>query len=375
MIAPGRGEVAAQHGDARRRSAGASSRGGSPRGPRCRASNRGSSTSGRPVTVSAAGSSRSRTSRSTARQAAGAVEVVHQEPAGRLRGRPAAARRRRSRSKSSRLSSTPRRPAIASRCTTALVEPPIAASATIALRNDPRAEDRARPALLLDHLDRRAARSRGHVRAGGVSGAGVPADPGQRHARAPRRAGPSSRRCPSCCSGPCCGSSMTPTRGSRPDRASPARTSSLSRQTSVPQPSAAPRKRAGEHRPAGHDDGRQVDGRGGHQQRRDGLVAARRAARRRRSGWRAASPRSPSRPCCATASRSAGPGSRRGDTTGRLSGMPPASQTPCLTLCGDLVQVHVARRQVGGGVGDRDVRAGPSNACSGRPRRIHARWM
>ena len=54
----------------------------------------------------------------------------------------------------------------------------------------------------------------------------------------------------------------------------PARTSSDSRQTSVPQPSAHAAERAGQHRTAGHDDRRQIDRGGGHQQRRDGLVAS-----------------------------------------------------------------------------------------------------
>ena len=62
------------------------------------------------------------------------------------------------------------------------------------------------------------------------------------------------------------------------------------------------------------------------------------------------------------------------DTTGRFSGTPPASQTPCLTLAATSSEVAVA------GVRSEAVLAmaicgRPSKACPGSPRRIHARWM
>ncbi len=63
------------------------------------------------------------------------------------------------------------------------------------------------------------------------------------------------------------------------------------------------------------------------------------------------------------------------DMTGRLSGTPPASHTPCLTL------VAISSRWTLHGVRSEAVLAiamcglPPSNASWGRPRRIQARWM
>ena len=62
------------------------------------------------------------------------------------------------------------------------------------------------------------------------------------------------------------------------------------------------------------------------------------------------------------------------DTTGRFSGMPPASYTPCLTLSATSLRWALQ------GVRSDAVLAiamcgRPSNACAGRPRRIQARWM
>ena len=67
---------------------------------------------------------------------------------------------------------------MASRWTTAFVEPPIAASATIALRNEPRRQDVARASAGRDHLDRQPAGARGRPRAAGCPAPGVPAMPG-----------------------------------------------------------------------------------------------------------------------------------------------------------------------------------------------------
>ena len=168
-----------------------------------------SSTSGLPVTVSASGSSRSRDLAQHGEQPAGTVEVLHQEPAGRLQvdqqGTSAPVR-----SKSSSVRSMPSRPAMASRWTTALVDPPIAASATIALRNEPAGQQRARR--------RRSATISTASRAGLVRGLEQPAV--RRRACRPGRgscperlghAAPWSRPCPSCCSARGCGSSTTRT--------------------------------------------------------------------------------------------------------------------------------------------------------------------
>ncbi len=62
------------------------------------------------------------------------------------------------------------------------------------------------------------------------------------------------------------------------------------------------------------------------------------------------------------------------ETTGRLSGTPPASQTPCLTASA------TSSRCMLQGVRSEAVLAiamcgRPSNAWLGSPRRIHARWM
>ena len=61
------------------------------------------------------------------------------------------------------------------------------------------------------------------------------------------------------------------------------------------------------------------------------------------------------------------------DTTGRFIGTPPASQTPCLTASAISLRCELQ------GVRSEAVFAiamcgRPSNACAGRPRRIHARW-
>ena len=217
-------EVAAQHGDA---GVGDQRLGARPDHRRVpdRARRRGGSTSGRPVTVIASGSSRSRTSRSTAsRPPARWRSSMRNVPAGcrsTSSGTPEPMR-----SKSSSVRSTPSRPAIASRWTTAFVDPPTAASATIALRNDAARHDlcsaggRRRPSR------RRAGRSRAPARAGGCPGPGVPAMPGQRHAERLGDHAPSSTRCPSCCSARGCGSSTDSERRNSSSDSVPARTSS-----------------------------------------------------------------------------------------------------------------------------------------------------
>ena len=62
------------------------------------------------------------------------------------------------------------------------------------------------------------------------------------------------------------------------------------------------------------------------------------------------------------------------DTTGRLSGTPPASQTPSLTLAATSSRwlLQGARSEA---VLAMAMCGRPSKACRGSPRRIHARWM
>ena len=333
---------------------GSVARRGSPRGPRS-ARRRGSRRAVRPVTVSAVGSSRSRTSRSTASRPPARWKSS-------IRNRPAGCRSTSSgtsapvRSKSSRVSSTPSRPAIASRWTTALVEPPIAASATIALRNEPRVRTSLGRRASCDHLDREPAGLVRSLEQPAVRGRRA-GHAGDRHAERLGHAAPSSTRCPSCCSARGCGSSTTRTAGTPPRTACRRGPPRDSRHTSVPQPSGYAAEGAGQHRTAGH--ARPPAGR---PTRRPSAATgsscrSRRAARRRRSGWRAASPRSPSRPCCARASRSGGPGSRRATRPGRFERDAAGLVDALLDALGDLVEVRVAGRQVGRGVGDRDVRA------------------
>ena len=130
-----------------------------------------------------------------------------------------------------------------------------------------------------------------------------------------------------------------------------------SRHTSVPQPSGVPAEGAGQHRAAGHDDGGQVDRCGGHQQRRDRLVAAaqqhdavdRVGPQHLLGGHRRhVAPQHRGRPHLRLAERhhrQVRAGCRR------------PRRRRCLHRRRHLVQVGVARGQVRGGVGDRDLRA------------------
>ena len=136
----------------------------------------------------------------------------------------------------------------------------------------------------------------------------------------------------------------------------PARTSSLSCHTDVPQPSATPRKCPVSIGPPGTTTaGRSTDAAA---MSSDGIVLSQPPSRTTPSIGFA---RSISSMAIAARLRQSIAVGRTwvspSETTGRFSGTPPASYTPCLTLGGDLVEVHVARRQVGGGVRDRDVRA------------------
>ena len=206
-------------------------------------------------------------------QPAGPVEVLHQEPAGRLQvdqqrhpgadpvevvqgQRRSRAGRRWPAGGRPRWSTRRSRPAPRSRCGTtrgqegARAAGPAATSSTAS-----------RPVSCAASSSR-------------LSGAGVPATPGHDRARAPRRPGHRRR-----------GAHRVAVAAAADHRRLRRGGSCLRRQRARPdllgQPphvgAAAERhaaERAGEHRPARHDHGRQVDRRGGHQQRRDRLVAA-----------------------------------------------------------------------------------------------------
>ena len=198
---------------------------------------------------------------------------------------------------------------MASRCTTAFVEPPTAASATIALRKDPAemTELMVRPSCTISTARRpvwcEASSSR-------LSAAGVPARPGIVMPSASAMtaivdAVPIVLQCPRLRI-----IEDSDFRNSSSGNV-PARTSSLSCHTPGAAAEQLAAERAVEHRAAGHHDGRDIDRGRGHEQRGDGLVAARRAGPARRWGWPGTSPPWPSRPCCATASPSVGRASRR----------------------------------------------------------------
>ena len=209
-------------------------------------------------------------------------------------------------------------------------------------------------AALLDHLDREDARRVRRLQQPAVRAPGCRRSR-RSSCRAPRRRVPWCWRCPWCCSARGCGSSTTPTSGRCPAARRPARTSSLSFQTSVPHPSACPRNVPLSIGPPGTTTAG-----------RSTLAAAMSSA-----GIVLSQPPSSTRPSMGLArnissiaiaamlrqSMAVGRTSvSPRETTGRLSGMPPASYTPCLTLSRDLVEVGVAGGEIGCGVRDRDLR-------------------
>ena len=144
------------------------------------------------------------------------------------------------RSKSSSVRSMPRRPAIASRCTTELVDPPTAATATIALRND---------SFVITSLGLRSLRTMSTISrpdscdfdSSSACAAGVPANPGivmpsASATTAIVEAVPIVLQCPLPGIIDCSDCRNIPF------VIVPARASSLSAHTSVPQPRAALRK-------------------------------------------------------------------------------------------------------------------------------------
>ena len=152
---------------------------------------------------------------------------------------------------------------------------------------------------------------------------------------------------------------------------SPARTSSPKRHTSVPQPSAAPRKWPVSIGPPGSTRaGRSTEAAAISSA---GMVLSHPPSRTTPS---IGLPRSISSIDIAARFRHSIAVGRicvsPGDITGRFSGMPPASYTPCLTL------VATSSKWALHGVKSEAVLAmaicgRPSNAWSGTPRRIHAR--
>ena len=103
-----------------------------------------------------------------------------------------------------------------------------------------------------------------------------------------------------------------------------------------------PAQRPGQHRSAGYDDRREIDRGAGHQKEPGSSCRNLRGAPPRRRGWRAASPRSTSQPCCATASRSDAPGSpQRHD--GHVQGDSARLEDPVGDVTRDSGQMGVAR--------------------------------
>ncbi len=272
---------------------------------------------------------------------------------------------------SSSVSGIPSRPAIASRCTTAFVDPPSAASATIALRNDAALNtvDGRRPARTISTASRPLSCAWVSSR---ESAAGMPAVPGRvapstSASRPIVDAVPIVLQCPRLRI-----IDESESRKSAGDNV-PARTSSDSRQTSVPQPSGTPRNVPVSIGPPGTTSaGRSTD-----------------AAAISSAGMVLSQPprsTTPSTGLARTISSMAIAAMLRQsiavgrtwvsprDTTGRLCGTPPASQMPRFTCSA------ISSRWLLHGVRSEAVLAiaicgRPSKAESGRPRRIQARWM
>ena len=154
---------------------------------------------------------------------------------------------------------------------------------------------------------------------------------------------------------------------------SPARTSSESRHTSVPHPSATPRKVPVSIGPPGTTTaGRSTDDAA---MSSDGIVLSQPPSSTTPSIGLARSISSIDiaarlRQSIAVGRTCVSPS----DITGSSSGIPPASQTPCLTDCATSVRwaLHGVRSDAVFAIA---MCGRPSKACSGRPRRIQARWM
>ncbi len=265
----------------------------------------------------------------------------------------------------------PSLPAIASRCTTALVEPPMAASATIALWNEPivTMSDRRRSASMMSTISRPVSCDFSSRR---LSGAGVPARPGMivpsaSATSAMVEAVPIVLQCPrlriiddsdfmkSAC------------------ESVPPRTSSLRRHTSVPHPSGSPRKWPVSIGPPGTTiAGRSTDAAAISS---DGIVLSQPPSSTTPSMGFARSISSVAIAAMLRHSIAVGRTcvSPR-ETTGRFSGMPPASKMPALTCSATSSRcaLHGVRSDAVFAIA---MWGRPSKAFSGSPRRIQARWM
>ena len=201
--------------------------------------------------------SRSRSRASSAAQAAGVVEVLHQELARRAgcwRGPASGATARRSDRDRARRR---RGRAIAIRWMIALVEPPSAMAAVTALSNASavRMSRGVRSSHTISTMRRPAAAA---MRGCAGVGRRNRRRARQRHARAPRRPPPSSTPCPSSCT--CRSERAMPSSISRQVQSSmvPARRSAQYFQTSLPLPRRLAAPVAAQHRPGRHEDRRQV---------------------------------------------------------------------------------------------------------------------
>ena len=323
-------EVAAQHGDAALRRSAALSSGRITSsfqfGASLTFSPDGLAVDGQRVAVEQAGLAERAHHR---RQAAGVVEILHQEPARRHQVDDGRARRGRAGPSRRASRSTPRRPAIASRWMTALVEPPIAPLTRMAFSKASRVRICDTRRSSLDHLDDAPA---GHVRQhvaaridGRDRGVVGQADAQRFDHQAMVEAVPMVMQWPAERDMPLSAamkSSMRhlaglhvlgelPDVGARADvagrgtcrSASARRRRRSSAGRSSPRPSAAPAW----------------------------SCRSRPAARRRRSDWRGSIPRHPCWRGCGTAWPSAAGWISPSDITGNSSGKPPASQTPRFT--------------------------------------------
>jgi hypothetical protein len=153
----------------------------------------------------------------------------------------------------------------------------------------------------------------------------------------------------------------------------PARTSSLSRQTSVPQPSGWPRNVPVSMGPPGTTTaGRSTDAAA---MSSDGMVLSQPPSSTTPSMGLARSSSSVAMAAMLRHSIAVGrTWVSPSDTTGSSSGMPPASRIPSRTEAATSCRcaLHGARSEA---VLAMAMCGRPRKASSGRPRRIHARWM
>ena len=219
----------------------------------------------------------------------------------------------------------PARPAIATRCTMALVEPPIAMQRDDGVVERLLRQEVARLQVLPDHLDDALAASASPCAEWFESGAGIDDAPGSVKPERSRRATSWSRPCPWSCRCPASARCRPRSRASRCSVMLPARSSAQYFQVSEPQPSVLAAPVAAQHRPGRQIDRRQVHADRAHDQRRAWSCRSRPSAPRRRPDRSAAAPRSPSPGGCGTAWWSASDRSRPATSpASRPGSRPPA---------------------------------------------------